>query len=263
MTVPGEVVRIGRTEALLYEKLRRDGFLHFVLVDPEKPGDLRTLSRIATEEGVSALFVGGSTAQVTSDYESAISELKRNGTLPVLIFPSGTASVAKGGDALWFMSLLNSEDPHYIIGAQMLSIGAIKRLGLEPIPMGYIVIGHGGTVGFIGRARPIPFEHPEIACGYAAAAEALGFRFIYLEGGSGAPEHIPPDFIAEVRKSVRIPLFVGGGIASGESAERLVEAGADGIITGNVLEGESQIRGKIREILGGCRRGVQKREPKA
>lgn len=262
MISPDETIKIGRAERLIYDRLQRDGYLYFVLIDPEKPGDLKTLARVAAEEGVSGFFVGGSTAQITSDYETAISELKRNGTLPVLIFPSGTSSVAKGSDAIWFMSLLNSEDPHYIIGAQMLGISGIKRLGLEAIPMGYIIVGYGGTVGFIGRARAIPYERPEIACGYAAAAEALGLRFIYLEGGSGAPRHVPPEFVAAVRRAIRIPLLVGGGITNGDAAAKLVQAGADGIVTGTILEGEPQIREKIREIVDGCRRAARPRQPK-
>ncbi|HYA21751.1 MAG TPA: geranylgeranylglyceryl/heptaprenylglyceryl phosphate synthase [Thermoproteota archaeon] len=257
-----EVVKIGRTERLIYDRLRRDRYLYFVLVDPEKPGDLKTLAHVAEEEGVSGFLVGGSTAQITSDYEATISELKRNGTLPVLIFPSGASSVAKGSDAIWFMSLLNSDDPHYIIGAQMLGIGGVRRLGLEAIPMGYVVVGYGGTAGLVGRARVIPYERPEVACGYAAAAEALGIRFIYLEGGSGAPKHVPPEFVAAVRRAIHIPLLVGGGITNGDAAAELVQAGADGIVTGTVLEGEPQIREKVREIAGGCKRAARSRQPK-
>jgi len=52
-----DVIRIGKTERLIYEKLHRDGFLYFVLVDPEKPGDLKELSRTAVEEGVSGFFI--------------------------------------------------------------------------------------------------------------------------------------------------------------------------------------------------------------
>jgi len=257
-----DVIRIGKTERLIYEKLHRDGFLYFVLVDPEKPGDLKELSRTAVEEGVSGFFIGGSTAQVTSDYEAAISELKRSGPLPVLIFPSGASSVARGGDAIWFMSLINSENPYYIIGAQMLGVSGIRRLGLEAIPMGYIIVGYGGTVGYVGGARPIPYDRPEIACGYAAAAETLGMRFIYLEAGSGAPRPVPPEFVGAVRRAVHIPILVGGGITDGDIVAKLIQAGADGIVTGTVLEGEVQLREKMREILDGCRRAARPAKPK-
>jgi len=256
---PEKIIKIGNVERRIYEKLNAEGFVYFVLVDPEKPGDVASLSRIAYEEGVTAIMVGGSTAQLSSEYESVIAKIKHESPIPVIIFPSGTASICRGADAIWFMSLLNSDDLYYVIGAQYLGIKAIRALKLEPIPLAYIVVGYGGTVGYVGRARPIPYERPELAAGFAMAAEALGFRFLYLEGGSGAPKHIPPDFVKFVRKFVSIPILVGGGITSKEVAKELISAGADGIVTGNVLEGESQIRERIVEIIEGCREGVKAR----
>jgi phosphoglycerol geranylgeranyltransferase len=90
----------------------------------------------------------------------------------------------------------------------------------------------------------------------------MGMRFVYLEGGSGAPRHVPPEFVAAVRRAVSVPILVGGGITNGDTAARLIQAGADGIVTGNVLEGEGQIREKIKEILDGCRRGTRSAKPK-
>jgi len=251
------IFKIGKTEKRIYEKLESDGFVYFVLVDPEKPGDLVSLSKIAQELGVTAIMVGGSTAQLSIDYEEVISKIKHESSIPVIIFPSGTASIARGADAIWFMSLLNSDDLFYVIGAQYLGIGAIRSLRLEPIPLAYIIVGYGGTVGFVGRARPIPYERPELAAGYAMAAEALGFRFVYFEGGSGAPRHIPPEFISYVRRFVSIPIIVGGGITNGAIAKELIAAGADGIVTGNVLEGYSQIKDKILDIMQGCKEGAK------
>jgi heptaprenylglyceryl phosphate synthase len=68
--------------------------------------------------------------------------------------------------------------------------------------------------------------------------------------------------VAAVRRVIRIPLLVGGGITNGDAAAKLVQAGADGIVTGTVLEGEPQIREKIREIVDGCRRAARPRQPK-
>ncbi len=263
MATPQTGISIGKTEKYLQDKLLSEGVCYFILIDPEKPGDVSTLSRVASEEGATAIMIGGTTAQMASDYEAVISEVKRNGKLPVLIFPSNTASVARGADAIWFMSLLNSDDPYYIIGAQMLGIPGIKKFHLEPIPLAYIIVGYGGTVGYVGRARPIPYERQEIGAAYAMAAEALGMRFVYFEGGSGAPTHIPPEFIAYSRRFVKSTIMVGGGITNGKIAESLVEAGADAIVTGNVLEGEAEMRAKIKEILAGCKEGVERRRAKA
>ncbi|MEM0161514.1 MAG: geranylgeranylglyceryl/heptaprenylglyceryl phosphate synthase, partial [Thermoproteota archaeon] len=110
------IFKIGKIEKRIYEKLESDGFVYFVLVDPEKPGDLVSLSKIAQESGVTAIMVGGSTAQLSLDYEEVISKIKHESSIPVIIFPSGTASIARGADAIWFMSLLNSDDLFYVIG---------------------------------------------------------------------------------------------------------------------------------------------------
>jgi len=263
MVMPDLSIKIGKTEKHIHDRLLSQGFCYFILVDPEKPGDVATLSRVASEEGVTAIMVGGSTAQLTSDYETVISDIKRNGSLPVIIFPSNTASIGRGADGIWFMSLLNSDDPYYIIGAQMLGMISIRRLGIEPIPLAYIIVGYGGAVGYIGRARAIPYERPEIGASYAMAAEGLGIRFIYFEGGSGAPRHIPPEFVAFTRRFVKVPIMVGGGITNGKIAESLIEAGADAIVTGNVLEGEAEIRAKIKEMIAGCKAGAERRRSKA
>jgi heptaprenylglyceryl phosphate synthase len=63
-----------------------------------------------------------------------------------------------------------------------------------------------------------------------------GFKLIYLEGGSGADLSVPEEIISAVRKTVDIPIIVGGGIISPEVAAAKVAAGATFIVTGNVLE---------------------------
>lgn len=256
------VFKIGKTEAYLNKILSEKGFLHFLLIDPEKPGELSTIARAAEEAGASAFMVGGSTAVIAEDYADVISELKRNSHLPVIIFPSGPSSIARGADAVWFMSLLNSEDPYYIIGAQVLGILAIKRLGIETIPMAYIIVGEGCTAGYIGRTRVVPYDRPEIAGAFAMVAEALGMRFVYLEAGSGAKNPVPIDFLVHVRKCVSIPIIVGGGISSGSVSENLIAGGADAIVTGTLLEKSKDPKAKIVEIIEGCKRGIASRTNK-
>jgi phosphoglycerol geranylgeranyltransferase len=91
------------------------------------------------------------------------------------------------------------------------------------------------------------------------AAEALGFRFIYLEAGSGATSHVPEKLITMVKKCISIPLIVGGGIRDGLAAENVVSAGADVIVTGDVLEETSVLDEKLSEIMEGGRKGALKK----
>jgi phosphoglycerol geranylgeranyltransferase len=60
--------------------------------------------------------------------------------------------------------------------------------------------------------------------------------------------------IRVVRHYVDIPMIVGGGIRSREQALAAASAGADIIVTGNVVE-ESGMRRRVSEIIEGIKRG--------
>jgi phosphoglycerol geranylgeranyltransferase len=194
-------------------------------------------------------MIGGSTLASQTDLDDAVKRIKSKVKIPVILFPNGPMGVSKYADAVWFMSLLNSQNPYYIIDAQMLSAPIVKQYKLEAMPMGYIIAGEGCVAGYIGHARPLSFRHHKIAVGYSLAAEALGMRFVYLEAGSGAPEPIPPSMIGAVAKYVDIPVIVGGGIRGPEAALAAKMAGASAVVTGTLVEEESQVEERIREIV--------------
>jgi phosphoglycerol geranylgeranyltransferase len=118
--------------------------------------------------------------------------------------------------------------------------------------MGYIIVGEGGTAGIIGKAIPVPYTKPELAAAHALAGQYLGMRFIYLEGGSGAKHPVPPEMVRMVKKFIDVPLIVGGGIKTKTQALAVVSAGADVIVTGNVIEGAAA-KQKVSEIIGGIK----------
>jgi len=150
------------------------------------------------------------------------------------------------------MSLLNSVDPYFLIGAQVLGAPLVKRHSLEPIPLGYIIVGDGGTAGIVGKAVPIPYNKPELAAAHALAGQYLGMHFIYLEAGSGAKNPVPPEMIHVVKRYIDIPLIVGGGIKSRRKALAAASAGADMIVTGNIVE-NTEVKSKVSEIVKGIR----------
>ena len=135
------------------------------------------------------------------------------------------------------------------MGAQILGAPLVKRYGLEPISMGYIIVGDGGTAGIVGKAISVPYTKPELAAAHALAGQYLGMRFIYLEGGSGAAHPVPPEMIRAVKHLLEIPLIVGGGIRTKEQAIAAASAGADIIVTGNVTEA-SDAKQRVSEIIG-------------
>ncbi|MDX1701936.1 MAG: geranylgeranylglyceryl/heptaprenylglyceryl phosphate synthase, partial [Melioribacteraceae bacterium] len=124
----------------------------------------------------------------------------------------------------------------------------IKKFNLEPIPLGYIIVGEGGTVSVIGKAVPIPYSKPELAAAHALAAEYFGMRFIYLEAGSGVGNPVPVEMVKAVKNITNLPIIVGGGIRTGKMVKELVRAGANVIVTGNILE-ENQGKHKIQELI--------------
>jgi phosphoglycerol geranylgeranyltransferase len=199
-------------------------------------------------------MIGGSTFVSSAHLDDVVRAVKRTVKIPIILFPNNVTGISRYADAIWFMSLLNSVDPYFIMGAQILGAPLVKKYGLEPLPLGYIIVGEGGTAGVVGRAIPIPHNKPELAVAHALAGQYLGMRFIYLEGGSGAKNPVPPEMIRAVKHYIDVPLIVGGGIRSREQALSAASAGADMIVTGNVIE-ETGIKRKVSEIIEGIRRG--------
>lgn len=240
-----------KVEDYFYDTLR-ERKMHLTLLDPEEqtPGEAVEIAIAAVAGGTDGIMLGGSTTD-SHELDETARVLKENIDVPVILFPGNTTGVSRHADAIFFMSLLNSNNPYWIIGAQALGAPKVKKIGIETLPMGYLVVEPGGTVGWVGDTKPVPRTKPDIAAAYAMAAEFLGMRLFYLEAGSGAPEHVPEEMIALVKRCTDQILVVGGGIRSGEDAARVAGAGADIIVTGTVVENTSNVEDKIREIVSG------------
>ncbi|MGB9713457.1 MAG: geranylgeranylglyceryl/heptaprenylglyceryl phosphate synthase [Candidatus Bathyarchaeales archaeon] len=245
---------VGPIEKYLLEKIEADGAIHITLIDPEEvtPPQASTIAKKAKESGTSAIMIGGSTFVSSAHLDKVVKAVKGVVKLPVILFPNNVTGITRHADAIWFMSLLNSVDPYFLMGAQVLGAPLIKRYCLEPIPLGYIIVGDGGTAGVVGKAVPIPYNKPELAAAHALAGQYLGMRFIYLEAGSGAKRPVPPGMISTVKQYIDVPLIVGGGIRTREQALAAASAGANIIVTGNIVE-NSGVREKVSEIVGGIR----------
>ncbi len=241
---------VGPVEKYLLKKIEKDGTIHMTLVDPEKVTPSSASRLVKEVEGceTAAIMVGGSTCVSTTHLDEVVKAMKESVEIPVILFPSNITGISKFADAIWFMSLLNSSDPYFLMGAQVLGAPSIKKFGLEPIPLGYIVVGEGGAVSVIGKAVPIPYNKPEIVAAHALAAEYFGMRFVYLEAGSGVGKPVPAEMARAVKNMTSLPLIVGGGIRTGEQIREIVKAGADIVVTGNVLE-ENNDRNKIKELV--------------
>lgn len=245
-------IRIGPVEKLLREKAAKTT-LHFTLIDPEKssPTEAADLAYRMVEAGSDVILVGGSIGVSEHDIDEVIKAIKSKVRSPIILFPGNISGVSRYADAILFMSLLNSDDPYFITGAQLLGSVLVRKYGLEALPTAYIIIGEGGAAGFIGKARPVPEEKPEIAAVYALAASLMGMRFVYFEKGSGAKTPVPLEAIATAKKltSKNVFLIVGGGIKSEDSAAKIAKAGADAIVTGTIVEKDPEIAKNIIKAI--------------
>jgi phosphoglycerol geranylgeranyltransferase len=246
---------MGKIEERLLDKIRCDGAIHMTLIDPEEE-NIKSASKKAAEAergGTSAIMIGGSTAMSASHLDDITLAVKKTVSIPIILFPSNVAGISRFADAIWFMSLLNSTNPYFITTAQALGAPMVKKYGLEPLPMGYIIIGEGGVAGLVGQAHLIPYHMPKIAVAYALAAQYLGMHFVYLEAGSGAKKPIPQEMVKLVRETTSLPLIVGGGITNENAAKQIVKAGADIIVTGTLVEKVSFVEEKISAIIEGIK----------
>ena len=245
---------VGAVERQL-QALLTGGPLHFTLIDPEKsPGPrAAAIARAAAEAGSHAILLGGSTGISPEGMGAAAREIRAAVPLPTIIFPEGPGSLTGEAHAVLFMSMLNSRNLGLVIRTHARAAPVVRQLGLEAIPMGYLVIAPGMRVGEVGEADLVGREEVERAQGFALAAEMLGMRFVYLEAGSGAPAPVPAPMVRAVRSVLSIPLVVGGGIRSGAEAAQLLSAGAQILVTGTITE-EEGIGPGFRSILGEVQR---------
>lgn len=240
---------VGRVETNLKSQLVKKSALLFVLIDSEA-SNVNSAVKLAKEVeklGASAILVGGSSATDQIEMAELVKNLKKTIKIPIILFPGNITGVVPHADAILFSSLMNSENPYFISQAQALGAPSVKKFGLEPLPTAYLVIGEGTSAWFVGAARGIPFDKPKIAAAYSLAAQFFGMRFVYLEAGSGATSNVKPEMVKEVRKVFDGILIVGGGIKDSKTAKTLVNAGADVLVIGTLLEKKGSLQ-KLAEI---------------
>jgi phosphoglycerol geranylgeranyltransferase len=225
--------------------------IHFSLIDPDKQSPIKAgiLANIAEKSGSSAIMVGGSTLSSKKQVDDTVKAIKNNCKLPTILFPSGAKYLSPYADAVFFMSLLNSNNLDYVIREHVRGAHFIKNSHIEPISMGYVIVEPGMTVGRVGDVDLVKKDDFDTAIGYALSAQYFGMDFFYLEAGSGSDSPIPDSMIKKVKESIDIPLIIGGGICDASIAKNKALAGADIIVTGTTLEKEENLGKKLSAII--------------
>ena len=225
----------------LLDVVKRKGTAYLVLVDPDSVpnGKLTEFSNSISEAGADGILVGGSLIN-NSDFESAVVTLKKSSELPVIIFPGSAEQLSDKADMLLYLSLLSGRNADKLIGEQVKSAMRIKRSKIESISTANLLIESGNISSalFMSGTLPIPRDKEDITVAHSVAAELMGMKAIYLEAGSGAKMPVPLKTVSAVCSEVGLPVIVGGGIHTPESAELRARAGASFIVTGTVHEEE-------------------------
>ena len=234
----------------MLEKIKR-GRLHFSLIDPvnQSPEEAGKIAEMCEKHGSDAIMVGGSTVEGNKIVYETIKEIKKRSSLPTIIFPNSADMIPENADYILFMDLVNSLDYKYRKGEQLKGARKVKNYGIKPIPTAYIVISTSReptTVERKANLDKIEENDIEKLIDYALYAEYIGFDVIYLEAGSNAEKPVPDEMVRRVREEISIPIMVGGGIKSGEDARKKIEAGANVIVTGSLLEENVE---KLKEII--------------
>ena len=237
----------------------KKGLAFLVLDPPNQPVEVAgKIAKLAEQSGFDAATVGGSVGAQGELLDKTIMAVKENCSLPVILFPGNIATLSNKADAVYFMTMLNSNDPYYLSGAQTAASFPVKRMGLEVIPTSYIVVEPGRAVGFIGRAQLVPRNLPYLAAASALAGQMMGSHLVILESGGGAQAPAPAEMVSAVKSAIEIPLVVAGGVRTEQFAFETIKAGADIVHVGSALEKAKNNLEEAKKIMQSIINGVRK-----
>ncbi|KPJ55922.1 hypothetical protein AMJ49_06075 [Parcubacteria bacterium DG_74_2] len=243
-------------ENIIKQWLRTKGKLHFSLIDPDKqePEKSGEIAGFCESCGTDAIMVGGSTIDFQKSQETT-KAIKDAVNVPIILFPSSAEVINEFADYIFFMALMNSQKRKFLIEEQLKAVPLIKKFGLKPISMGYILINTSEKKTAVeqvsGNLDIIERGDIEKVLKYALTTQYFGMSCIYLEAGSGAEKSVSNKMIKAVKKETDIPLIVGGGIRDAATAREKIETGADVIVTGTIIERNKE---KLKEIINAIKK---------
>ncbi|MFO7827686.1 MAG: geranylgeranylglyceryl/heptaprenylglyceryl phosphate synthase [Bacteroidales bacterium] len=238
-------------QQLIDQKIKKNKKLFALLIDPDHHNDQSIIELVqnANQSKVDLIFVGGSL--LNSSINQSLQLIKKNTSLPVVLFPGSLLQVSSEADGILLLSLISGRNPDLLIGNHVIAASHIKKSRLEVLPTGYILVegGKSTSVEYMSNTKPIPADKTDIAVATAIAGEMLGLKLIYLEAGSGAKSSLADEMIRQVKNNINIPLIVGGGIKNEQDIQRIINAGADIIVAGTILEKDSSLLASLVQAV--------------
>lgn len=211
-----------------------------LLIDPDQLGKDEYRNKLAAQlknNPFDIVLVGGSLLH-EGGYDERMNWLRAQVSCPLVLFPGSPVQIHPAVDAVLFLSLVSGRNAEFLIGQHVIAAPRLRELQLETISTAYMLIdgGKATTASYMSNTAPLPHNKPGIASATAMAAEMLGMACVYLDAGSGAERPVSAEMIASVRKSVKLPIIVGGGIKSQGQMQQAFDAGADWVVIGTWLE---------------------------
>ncbi len=204
---------------------------HVFKLDPAKEISDEHLELLC-ESGTDAIIVGGSD-NVTLDGVLDLLVRVRRYTVEIALEISSVEALTPGYDYYFIPSVLNSQDPKWIVGAQHEAIkeyGDIMRWE-EIVPEGYCILNADCKAAKLTNAKADMNVDDIIA--YARMAEhffKMPVFYIEYSGTFGDVEMVR----AAKNELHNTKLFYGGGITTVEQAKQMAEV-ADTVVVGNIV----------------------------
>lgn len=222
-----------------------------ILLDPEKiqkNNRLKLLIEKISQSYIRYIFIGGSTEK-KMNLDKLILFIKEHTQLPIIIFPGHHTQVSKYADGIFYLSLLTSKNPKYLIEEQLKSTPFIFKSNIEIIPTGYFLLDEKGSssTSKMTKEAPNKFTKKELL-NLSLTAKYLGKNLLLFDYGSGVKNSFQKTYIKEIKSKTKLPIIVGGGINSTKEIIKLKKLGSNIIIVGNHIENNPEFLEEIKSL---------------
>ena len=240
-----------KAELTLYDKINSCKGEIAVLIDPEKTYkslEIDKLVKRINQSNISFIFIGGSTLKKIN-LDPIIKRIKKISNLPIIIFPGNHTQVSSYSDGIFYLTLLTSRNPQFLIEEQIKSTPRIIKSNIEVIPTGYILLDETGksSTSKITQNRTKKINKKELL-NLSLTAKLMGKKILIFDNGSGSKNSIQNIDLKEIKEKTDLPIIIGGGIKSTKEIINLKKLGSNIIIVGNFIEENLDFLDEIKKM---------------
>jgi putative glycerol-1-phosphate prenyltransferase len=169
--------------------------------------------------------------------------------VPVIIFPGNHTQVSPYADGIFYLSLLTTKNPQFLIDEQIKSTPKIIESNLEVIPTGYILLDETGksSTSKITQNTTNKTSKKKLL-NLSFTAKFMGKKVLIIDNGSGSKNSIQNIDLKEIKEKTNLPIIVGGGIKSTKEIINLKKLGSNIIIVGNFIEENLDFLDEIKKM---------------